>query len=409
MDALNNPYTPNAGAQPPVVVGRDEQVEKFDLLLGRLEKGRTAQSMIITGLRGVGKTVLLSEFRDRALKKDWVVLEIEAVKHDDQAFKTTFLYKIRECLFELSPKSKWSGKVKRLAAILSSFSVTVNPEGSLSLGLDVEPLEGRADTNIMSQDLTEVLIAVGEAAKEKERGVVLLIDEIQFLTRAQLEALITALHKTVQRKLPVTMVGAGLPQIAELLGDAKSYAERLFVFIEIGSLKEQDSKKALVDPAREEDVEIDDNALDKAISITEGYPYFLQEIGSAIWLQAEQSPITSEDVDNACDRYENKLDSSFFRVRLDRCTVLQRAYLRAMAELGSEPQSSAAVAHVMGREVINVASVRKQLIDMGLLYTPSYGVTAFTVPHFAQFMKRVEPKLIVPEKQTRKKRNDDKE
>ncbi|MEX3562816.1 ATP-binding protein [Corynebacterium phoceense] len=405
MDQLLNPYSPGAGATPVTIAGRDEQIDAFRFLLARLAKGRTAQSLIITGLRGVGKTVLLSQFRDIAFENDWVVLEIEASKHDDFQFKQQFFFKLREALFELAPPSKWTGKLKRAASILKSFSLTINPDGGVSFGADIEPLIGKADTHELSTDLTEVFIALGEAAKEKKRGVVLLIDELQFLSSSQLEAIIAALHKTVQRNLPFTLVGAGLPQIAELAGDAKSYAERLFTFIEIGSLDESNARKALEGPAEEEGAQFEDQALTRAVAVTEGYPYFLQELGWSVWQQAAQSPFSEDDVTNAIPRYEAKLDSSFFRVRLDRCTELQKAYLRAMAELGRGPQSASDVAAVMGRETGNVAPVRAQLIEMGLLYTPSFGQAAYTVPQFAEFVVRAEPTLHVPEKRVRRKKS----
>ncbi len=230
----------------------------------------------------------------------------------------------------------------------------------------------------------------------------LLFDEVQFLNSAQLEALISALHKTVQRSLPVTLVGAGLPQIAELAGDAKSYAERLFKFPSIGNLKGSDARRALAEPAHEEGAQFEEGALDRAVEVTGGYPYFLQELGYAVWGVAENDLITADDVEAALPLYEAKLDSSFFRVRLDRATEMQRVYLRAMAELGPQPQKAADVAALMGRTSPQVAPTRAELIAMGLLYTPEHGYAAFTVPHFDQFMLRAVPDLEVPEVRRRK-------
>lgn len=396
MQALTNPFTPNAGAEPVAVVGRDDQLASFDLLLARIERGRTEQSMIITGLRGVGKTVLLGQFRAKALERDWVVLELEVRKHDETEFRRRLYTRLRSCLFELSPKARWSDRFHHAAAVLKSFTFTFDESGSFSAGLDVEAAAGLADHADLAMDLTDVLVAVGEAARERRRGVVLLFDEIQFLSKTQLEAVIEALHKLVQRKLPVTLVGAGLPQVAELAGDAKSYAERLFKFPAIGTLDDSDARAALARPAGDENVYFADDALTRAVLLTEGYPYFLQELGYAVWTVAAGPEITDEDVRDAIPAYEAKLDGSFFRVRLDRATELQRAYLRAMAQLGPEPQKAADVAEVMGRTSTNLGPTRAELINMGLLYTPEHGYAAFTVPHFDRFMMRAVPTLTVP-------------
>lgn len=397
MRAINNPYTPNAGAEPLAVVGRDDQLESFDLLLARIGARRTEQSMIITGLRGVGKTVLLGQFRAKALALEWVVVELEVSKHDDTQFRRDMATRLRSALFHLSPKAKWTDRFKHAAAVLKSFSISVDAAGTLSVGLDVEAAEGFADHANLALDLTDLFLAVGEAAAERGRGVVLLFDEVQFLNRQQLEALIEALHKVVQRKLPITLVAAGLPQIAELAGDAKSYAERLFKFPRIGNLSPEDAKAALSRPAQDEGAYYADAALDEAVSITGGYPYFLQELGYATWTIADGPEITPEDVKTAVPSYEAKLDESFFRVRLDRATELQRAYLRAMAELGPQPQKASDVADLMSRTSQNLAPTRAELINMGLLYTPEHGYAAFTVPHFDSFILRAIPDLVVPE------------
>lgn len=396
MDPLANPYTPNAGAQPPAIVGRDDQLALFDLLLARLRRGRTEQSMIITGLRGVGKTVLLNAFRDKALSNDWVVVEMEAEKHDESSFREQLFYKFKAALYELAPRKKWGARLNRAAAILSSFGLTFDAAGTITVGMDVEPLEGRGDTEILSLDLSEVMVALGEAAKEANRGLVLLIDEIQFLSAQQLEALIMAIHKTVQRSLPITLVGAGLPQIAELAGDAKSYAERLFKFIDIGSLNEAESSRALEEPAEDEGARFEPEALSLAVKSTEGYPYFLQELGSSIWATAQESPFSVADVEEALVQYNAKLDASFFRVRLDRATPLQAAYLRAMAECGPGPHSASEVAQVMKRTSSSLGPTRAQLVSMGLLFTPQFGYAQFTVPHFEKFMLRAMPVLTIP-------------
>lgn len=404
MKALTNPYTPNAGAQPLALVGRDDQVASFEVLLARIEKGRSEQSMIVTGLRGVGKTVLLALLRRKALARDWVVVEIEVRKHDDSEFRRDLAVQLRSALLELSPKIRWTDRMKHAASVLKSFTLSVDTTGKWSAGLDVEAAEGVGDHGDLSLDLTDLFLAVGQAAQEHEKGVVLLLDEVQFLKPSQWEALIQALHKVVQRNLPITMVGAGLPHSAELAGDAKSYAERLFTFPRLGYLSASDAKQALSLPAGEELVSFTPEALDRAVAITGGYPYFIQELGYAVWTVADGPVITEADVLAAEPTYEAKLDASFFRVRLDRATELQRAYLRAMAELGSAPQKAADVAAVMGRASTNLGPTRAELINMGLLYTPEHGYAAFTVPHFDRFLLRAIPALDVPPPRKRTKR-----
>lgn len=385
------------------MVGRDDQLASFDLLLARLERGRTEQSMIITGLRGVGKTVLLGQFRTKALAAQWTVVELEVSKHDETEFRLDLATRLRSALLDLSPKVRWTERFHHAAAVLKSFTVSASADGNWTLGLDVDAAEGFADHQNLAADLTDVFIALGEAAKENGHGVVLLFDEVQFLSRPQLEALIEALHKMVQRKLPVTLVGAGLPQIAELAGDAKSYAERLFKFPAISNLSPDDARRALTMPADDEGVTWSSGALTEAVRTTGGYPYFLQELGYVTWAIAEGNRVELGNVHDAADAYEAKLDGSFFRVRLNRATALQRAYLRAMAELGPDAQKAADVAERMGRTSENLAPTRAELINMGLLYTPEFGYAAFTVPHFDKFIVRAVPVLEVPELKRRRR------
>jgi len=314
---------------------------------------------------------------------------------------------MRPSLFVMSPKAGWGDRVLRAAAVLKSFSISVDPAGTLTGGMDVDAAEGFADQQDLQADLSDLLVAVGEAAQDTGRGLVLLFDEVQFLSTKQLEALISALHKTVQRGLPVTMVGAGLPQIAELAGDAKSYSERLFKFPHIGNLEDGDARAALVEPANAEGAGYSNDALDLALEVTSGYPYFIQELGYAVWGVAAGPTITRDDVELAVPLYEAKLDESFFRVRLDRATEMERIYLRAMAELGPEAQKAQDVAAVIGRKSTQMGPTRAQLINMGLLYTPEHGYAAFTVPHFDKFMLRAIPDLIMPPERSKKTRAKD--
>lgn len=386
MDRARNPYTPNAGAPPRYLAGRRSEVEDFRVLLQRLSAGYTEQSVVTTGLRGVGKTVLLGEYEKIAAEESWVAVKAEVSK------STQFSHQIanlaRRALFQVSPKAKWKDRAREAAATLKSFSLTVKPDGSLTAGLDVEAAHGRADSGDLNDDLADVFEAIGRAAEDHGRGVIFLFDEIQFLKKHELEALIGAVHRAVQYQLPLTFAGAGLPQLPGLAGDAKSYAERLFKFPVIGELEVSAAREALVEPARLEGVEYDPQAVDVIVTYTEGYPYFIQEFGRAVWDLAEGPRIGREDAVDAQAVVEAELDESFFRARIQRSTLEERRYMRAMAELGPAEQKAADVADVLGRESQQIAPLRARLISKGLLYTPRYGYAKFTVPQFDRFMRR---------------------
>jgi hypothetical protein len=394
MDRARNPYTPNAGAPPRYFAGRATEVDDFRILLRRLARGYTEQSVVVTGLRGVGKTVLLGEYRRIADEENWVAIDAEVSKNTE--FGPQMANLARRALLQVSPRVRWGVRARAAAATLKSFSLTVRPDGSLTGGLDVEQQWGKADTGILNEDLADVFEAIGEAAKENDRGVVFLFDEIQFLKKPELEALIGAVHRTVQRKLPVTFAGAGLPQLPGLAGDAKSYAERLFKFPMIGELPERAARDAVIEPARAEGVEYEQRAVDEIVRYTEGYPYFLQEFGRAAWNLADGTVITLADVVAAADVVDAELDESFFRARVQRCSPEELRYLRAMAELGSEALKAADVAQVLGKASEQVAPVRARLISKGLLYTPRHGYAKFTVPQFDRFIARYMDLDVVP-------------
>lgn len=369
-----------------MLVGRDDQLETFDVLLDRLRRGHTEQSMLITGLRGVGKTVLLTTFEERARARGWTTVEAEITKNTDFGGRMAQL--VRRALLQAAPKARWKDRARRAAAVLRSFQLTVSPDGAVTAGIDVDALEGVADSGELAEDLTDLLVALGEAASDHDTGIVFLFDEVQFLNTIEFEALIAALHKTVQRALPITLVGAGLPQLPRLAGEAKSYAERLFKFPRIGELSETEAARALVEPATPLDVDYDEAAVSAVVEYTEGYPYFIQEYGNVLWDLTDRPPITLEDMRNALDAVEAKLDGSFFRVRAERTTELELRYMRAMAELGPEPQQAKDVAKLLGRTSEQLGPTRSRLIDKGLLYTPGHGLAAFTVPQFDRYMRR---------------------
>jgi hypothetical protein len=399
MDPRDNPYTPNAGAQPPALTGREDELTNFDVLLARLERGATEQSMIITGLRGVGKTVLLGAFRSKAEARHWATVDAEITKNSE--FGANMGQLARRALLQIAPRARWEDRARRAAAVLKSFSLTLRPDGSLIAGLDFDAAEGLGDSGDFAEDLTDLFVALGEAARAHSTGVVFLFDEVQFLGVTQLEALIAALHKTVQRNLPITLVAAGLPQIPRLAGEAKSYAERLFKFPAIGGLAGPDATAALVAPAEALGVVYTKDAVETIVRYTEGYPYFLQEYGKIVWDEVGASPITEQDVTGSQPLVEEKLDGSFFRVRAERTTELELAYLRAMAELGPDPHTAANVATVLGRTSEQLAPIRSRLVEKGLLYTPGYGLAAFTVPQFDRYMTRNHPLILSPPRKRR--------
>lgn len=388
MDALSNPYTPGAGTKPPALTGRDEQLGHFELLLGRLERGRPERSMLITGLRGVGKTVLLTTFEDMALGRGWFPA-LSEIRHDTE-LRPLIARMSRRVLLAMSRAERVKDRVRRALGVLKAFSVRT-PEG-FELSIDVDALTGTADSGDLEEDLSDLLVELGQAAKDAGSGVIFLLDEIQFLDQRSLEALISALHRIAQRELPLALVGGGLPSIPRLAGEAKSYAERLFTFPRIGSLSEAAATEALILPAREEAVEYEGAAVERILELSEAYPYFLQEYGRHVWQVATQSPIGAEDVERAHPTVQSDLDEGFFTVRFERATAAERRYMAAMAALGDGPQESGQVARRLGfADTAKTSVIRSNLIDKGLIFSPEYGLVDFTVPHFAEFMRRNFP------------------
>ncbi|HRX37231.1 MAG TPA: ATP-binding protein [Aestuariivirga sp.] len=398
MDRRKNPYAPGAGIQPPALVGRDRLLEDAHIDLERLLKGRPVRSLMLLGLRGVGKTVLLNRLKADADKLGFQTAKIEAP--EEGALPQLLVPELRRILFSLDLQANAGNKVKQAMAALrnfgSAFRIAV---GEIEIGMTPDP--GIADTGNLEQDMPQLLIATAEAAAERRTAIALFVDEVQYLSPKELAAIVVACHETAQRNLPLYFVGAGLPQIAALAGNAKSYAERLFNYPEIDKLPHEAAKKALVYPARKEGVEFEDAAVEEILRVTERYPYFIQEWGYHVWNYAPSSPITKPDVEDATPGIVTHLDSNFFRVRFDRLTVLQQKYLRAMAELGAGPHKTGDIATALGVEATSVATVRQQLINKGMVWSQRHGETAFTVPMFDKFMKRQIPVL---EKHVPKKR-----
>ncbi len=399
MDRRLNPYAPGAGIQPPALVGRDSVLENANIDLDRLLVGRPVRGMMLLGLRGVGKTVLLNRIKQTADKKGFQTIKIEAPEGGRLA--QLIVPELRRVLFSLDLMANSSEKVRRAMAALRNFgSVFKISFGDFDFGMAPSP--GVADTGDLEQDVPQLLISVAEAAAEKKSAIAILVDEVQYLSSKELGAIIVACHEIAQRNLPLYFVGAGLPQIAALAGNAKSYAERLFNYPEIDKLPDEAAREALVRPAMQEDVQFDEDAVTEILRVTERYPYFIQEWGAHVWDHAAASPIRASEVEETTPNVVTHLDRNFFRVRFDRLTVLQQKYLRAMAELGPGPHKTGDIASILGVEASNVAAVRQQLIDKGMIWSQRHGETAFTVPMFDRFMKRQIPIL---EKHSPKKRN----
>ncbi len=364
--------------------------ETARISLERIRIGRPSKSMIMVGLRGVGKTVLLDRIREDAEGNNIHTVRIEAP--ENRSLPSIIAPQLRMTLLRLSNKEAVKQQAQRALRALAGFAGALKVKyQDIEVGLDFDPEPGLADNGDLETDLQDLLEVVGSAAKADESCVALFVDELQYVKEDELAALIIALHRISQRRLPLTMIGAGLPQVRGRMGKAKSYAERLFEFTEIGALSHEDAKLAIYKPAKDEGVEIEDPALDAIASHTQCYPYFLQEWGKHLWDVAEGSPITVSSVEVASIQTIAGLDESFFRVRFDRLTPTQKRYIRAMAQLGAGPHRSGDIANVLDRPVTSLAPTRSQLINNGMIWSPSHGDTAFTVPMFDQFMLRIMP------------------
>ena len=389
MDRTKNPFAPGAGTRPPELAGREQIIEGATVALSRVKGGRHSKSQMLLGLRGVGKTVLLNEIARIAEAEGYRVVQLEAP--EDRRLAEMLVPPLRTVLYRLSgvekAKNLAAKGLRALQSFTSAFKVAV---GGVEFGV-AEP--GLADSGNLENDLPELLMLVAEAAQAADSPVAILIDEVQYLSPEDLSALIVSIHKVGQRQLPLIVFGAGLPQLAALAGDAKSYSERLFDYPPVGPLVEAAAEKAILEPIRNEGADIAAGALRNIVRQTQGYPYFLQEWGSHTWDTAPQSPITEADVSRATDATLRDMDQGFFRVRFDRLTPREKDYLRAMAELGAGPHRSGDIATLLNVKVTSVAPLRSGLIKKGMIYSPQHGDTAFTVPMFDAFMKRTIPAM----------------
>lgn len=390
MDPIHNPFSPGAGTPPPELAGRDELRESLRIALERAKIGRPAKSAMLVGLRGVGKTVLLDRVREDAEAAGIHTVRIEAP--EGRSLPALLAPQLRQALLRLSQiaaaKDFAIRGLRALAGFASKLKVTF---GDIEVGFDYDPEPGLADNGDLEHDLQALFEQVGLAAKSANTALAIFIDELQYVEEPQLAALITAMHRTEQRQLPVVLVGAGLPQLRGRMGNAKSYAERLFDFPTIGPLPPAAAKLAIKKPLENERVDITDQALNQILDVTQGYAYFLQQWGSHTWRAAEKSPIDIDAVHIASVTAIAALDESFFRVRFDRLTPKEKKYLRAMAELGPGPHRSGDIAACFNADVSSLAPTRSSLIVKGMVWSPNHGDTAFTVPMFDEFMKRIMP------------------
>jgi hypothetical protein len=390
MDPIGNPFAPGAGTPPPELAGRDELREGIRIALERVRLGRPAKSILMVGLRGVGKTVLLDRMREDAEASGLLTVRVEAP--ENRSLPALLAPELRVVLLRLSRNERGKEHGQRALRALAGFAKALKVKyQDIEVGLDFDPEPGLADNGDLEQDLRALLEASGAAAKQAGTALILFIDELQYVQEDQLAALITALHRAAQRQLPIVLVGAGLPQLPGQMGRAKSYAERLFDFPAIGPLSEDAARRAIAKPAKDQEVDVNEDAIHAIFEQTRGYPYFLQEWGKHAWNAAPQSPITRADVDEATVIAIAALDGSFFRVRFDRLTPAEKRYLRTMAELGPGPHRSGDIAAKLGRKVTSLGPVRNQLIAKGMVWSPSHGDTAFTVPLFDEFMRRIMP------------------
>lgn len=390
MDPLHNPFSPGAGSPPPELAGRDDLLEQARITLGRVKAGRYEQSLMLVGLRGVGKTVLLNRIRELAEAQGYGVAMLEVT--ENRTLTELLVPALRQILFRLDAMGGVSDKVKRSLRVLRSFIGAVKIKaGEIEFGLDIDPEKGTADSGDLESDLAALFVALGEAAQDRRTAVAIIVDEVQYLGEDEMSAIIMAIHRASQRQLPVVLVGAGLPQLVGLAGRSKSYAERLFRYPPVGPLSSDDAKEALRDPVIRQDVAFTEEALDELVRVTQGYPYFLQEWGYQAWNLAPATPIDVDIIKRATDVAIKKLDESFFRVRFDRLTPREKDYLRALADLGPGAHRSGDIADRLGVKVQSIAPLRSGLIRKGMIYSPAHGDTAFTVPLFDDFMLRTMP------------------
>lgn len=386
MDKIINPFSPNAGSRPPELAGREAVFEDIRVFLGRLPLKRSVQSVLFTGLRGVGKTVLLNEIVHLA-EQQGNVLPVYLEASENRPLGEMLASPLRMALLKIDRMKGAKEKVRRSLAGLRNFVGTIKVKFG-DVGIELEPAAGLADSGDLQFDLIELLSAVADAAADRKMGVVLLIDEVQYVSGDEFGALVMAMHRMQQKGLPLAMVGASLPILPGLAGEAKSYAERLFVFPVIGALPEDASTKALRQPFAEAGVGIDEDAVRMIYRRSGGYPYFIQEWGYQLWNFVEHGPVTLDDAKMVDSVVAEQLDNNFFRVRMERLTTSEKAFLRTMSELEGPEIKMADISKRLGISQQALGPRRSALVKRGMIYSPAHGLVAFTVPLFDEFLRR---------------------
>lgn len=379
-----NPYTPGAGTKPLVIAGRAAEIAKAETLLKAVKSGAAQRSLMFYGLRGVGKTVLLNEMERIGEIEGYLGEHLEMSEKDD--FRKVMAKSCRRVLLKVSPVEMAKDKGLAALRVLKAFTISI-PDGP-AFKLDVDAALGQADSGDLDSDLTDLLLSLGEAARERGKYVCFFIDEVQYLKEHELGALIAASHRISQKTCPIVFICAGLPQVAALSGDAKSYAERLFEFIPVGILRNGEDERALIQPARQRSVEYTAEAKERVLNAARGYPYFIQEFGSYIWNVADESPIAVGPVVEGIRKATDAMDVSFFKVRMDRSTTAERNFMKAMATLPESPYKTSDIASKLGKQINSIGPVRATLISKGFVYSPQHGELAFTVPMFDDYIRR---------------------
>ncbi|TQM72288.1 AAA ATPase-like protein [Actinomadura hallensis] len=393
VDPVRNPYAPGAGQRPPELAGRDRELKQFEVVIERVARGRPERSMIVTGLRGVGKTVLLNAFRSMAIQRLWGTGKIEA--RPDQSIRRPVASALHRAVRELAPRHRAPDRIEEFLGVLKAFAQS-GPEPSgrekarahrWQPGIDVPATRGRADSGDLEIDLTELFVDAASVATDVGVGIALFVDEMQDIPADDMSALCAACHELSQVGGPLIVVGAGLPHLPAVLSASKSYSERLFRYARIDRLDRESADRALLAPAEREEVTFTKEALDALYGAADGYPYFVQAYAKVVWDVAPDTPITADDIRVAAPEAESELAVGFFGSRYERATPAERDYMRAMAVLGDEPVATAAVADELGRKPSSLSPARDGLIKKGLIYSAERGMVAFTVPHFGKFLR----------------------
>jgi hypothetical protein len=390
MDPVRNPYAPGAGQRPPELAGRDREIRQFEVVLERIARGRPERSMVLTGLRGVGKTVLLNTFRSMALQRLWGTGKIEA--RPDQSIRRPVAAALHMAVRELAPRHRAPDRVEYFLGVLKAFALR-DPKAlkgasvTTALGIDAPAQRGRADSGDLEVDLTELFAEAASVAADLGVGIALFVDEMQDVPAADVSALCAACHELSQTGGPLIVVGAGLPHLPSVLSASKSYSERLFRYARIDRLDREAADLALLAPAQREEVTFTAEALDALYAAADGYPYFVQAYGKVTWDVAAASPVTAGDVRMAAPEAEGELAVGFFGSRYERATPSEREYMRAMAATGDDPVPTSVVADELGRKPSSLSTARDGLIKKGLIYSSERGLIAFTVPHFGKFLR----------------------